>query len=114
MTPTPSEMPPSGDPIEVALFAAELGGSAPELDLHGLPADEAAREIDLFVNFEFAGKPRLDFKVVKIIHGRGAGVLRQAAINYLKKSPFVQRFRDAQDPTQTNGVIYAVLKPNRK
>ncbi|GEM_PF-574137 len=114
MTPTPSEMPPSSDPVEIAMFAAELGGSAPELDLHGLPPDEAVRELDMFVNLEFAGKPRRDLKVIKIVHGRGGGVLRNAVMKFLKTCPFVKRFRDAQDPAQTNGVIYAALSPNKK
>lgn len=114
MTPIPSETSPSADSTEVALFAAELGGSSPVLDLHGLPPDEAERELDLFVNLEFAGPERRDLKVIKIIHGRGAGILRNTVIKYLKDSQFVEKFRDAQDPAQTNGVIYVALLPNKK
>ena len=114
MTPTPSDMPPASDPTETALFAAELGGAVPAIDLHGLPADEAVRELDLFLNHEFAGRPRREVKAVKIVHGRGTGVLRDAVVKHLKSSKLVARFRDAEDPTQTNGVIYAALGPNTK
>jgi len=102
------------DPIESALFAADLGGQAPELDLHGLPPEQALDELRAFVNHEFADPPRLEIKIIKIIHGRGTGRLQRQAEEYLRAEPVVLRFRGSQAPGQANAVTLAALAPNKK
>ncbi len=97
---------------ESAVFAAELGGQVPEVDLHGLLVDQALDELDVFINHEFAYPPRVAIKVVKIIHGRGKGKLQKAVAGYLKKSKLVKYSRDSQTPAQAGAVMYAVLYPS--
>lgn len=104
------ESPPLSEPVqtnphESAIFAAELG-EAPEIDLHGESVDVAVRLLDAFVNHEFVAGT----DVVKIIHGRGEGKLRNAIHEYLKtQTELVAYFRDAQSKKQQGGVTYAAL-----
>jgi len=102
------------DPIESALFAADLGDQAHELDLHGLSPEQALDELRAFVNHEFTDPPRLEIKVVKIIHGRGTGRLQRQVEEYLASEPVVLRFRGSQAPGQANAVTLAALAPNKR
>jgi len=109
------ENPSSGEPVvdayEASIFAAELGGETPELDLHGMNVDDAIREIDRYINHEaLAGT-----EVVKIIHGRGTGKLRAEIHKYLRgQTELVARFRDSNAPGEMGGATYAVLHRLRK
>lgn len=108
-------LPEKTDPIETAIFAAELSPDTPNVDLHELDVHMALDVLGNFLHKQFGGLPRKDTKVVKIIHGRGEGGLQQAVADYLTRSKkFVVRFRTSDDPTQANGVTYAVLAPNKK
>jgi dsDNA-specific endonuclease/ATPase MutS2 len=98
------QAPEPRDPWETAIFAAELG-HAPQIDLHGMPSHEALGELERFLNHEFLAGT----EVVKIIHGRGRGILRQAIRKALKEHELVARFRDADNPAQKGGVTYAAL-----
>ena len=89
---------------EAAVFAAELGESV-SLDLHGMPVDDAVRELDAFLNHEIM----TGTDVVKIIHGRGEERLRRAVEKYLKANPLVEYSRGSQAPAQAGAVTYAVL-----
>ncbi|MDD5725974.1 MAG: Smr/MutS family protein [Patescibacteria group bacterium] len=103
------------DPIEIALLAAELDNKTPEIDLHELNTRIAIDALGNFLNKEFVGVPRRDVKVVKVIHGRGSGVLQGLVADYLNKAKkFVVRFRTSSDPYEANGVTYVVLAPNKK
>jgi DNA mismatch repair protein MutS2 len=92
--------------IESKIFAAELGSGAPEIDLHDSSDTEGGvRELDQFLNHEFVNGE----EVVKIIHGRGTGKMRQAVHDYLKTVSFVETFRDSESPSGIMGVTFAVL-----
>jgi len=108
----------SSNLIETAFFAAEIGGQAPNIDLHGLDKDEALALTLAFLHHEFIEPPdRRQVKIVKIKHGRGNGILRQTLIKYLsdkKQAPFIERFRDSEDIGQTNAVLWVALAPNKK
>lgn len=59
-----------------------------ELDLHSLTRVEALVQLDAFLNASFlAGRSRL-----KIIHGKGSGVLREAVRQSLKEHPLVDAY----------------------
>lgn len=113
-------MPEQVDPIEMAIFAAELSPDTPSIDLHGLEPRLAIDVMGNFLHKEFSKGQRREAKVVKIIHGRGSGALQTDVNKYLtaitgsKPEQFVIRFRTSENPTQANGVTYAVLAPNRK
>jgi dsDNA-specific endonuclease/ATPase MutS2 len=47
---------------------------------------------------------------VRIIHGKGEGVLRQIVHSYLKRCPYVKEFRTASDASSW-GVTLAILEP---
>lgn len=91
--------------IESALFSAELG-DAPTLDLHGQSVNVAIDMLSDFINHEFMeGSP-----VIKIIHGRGSGVLRKAVHAWLNsQKTLVAQFRDAQTPDASGGVTVVAL-----
>jgi dsDNA-specific endonuclease/ATPase MutS2 len=107
------EKPP--DPIEIAFFAAELSDDTPSVDLHDLNPKLAIDALGNFLHKEFINSPRLDYKVVKVIHGRGSGTLQKMVADYLVKSKkFVVKFRTSNDPKQMNGVMLVALAPNKK
>ena len=63
--------------------------SAVELDLRGMRAEEALIEVE-----EFLDKALRDgLSSVRIIHGKGTGVLRQAVRELLEHHPLARRFR---------------------
>ena len=60
-----------------------------ELDLHSFTVEEALPELDQYLNNAFmAGHSE-----VRIVHGKGAGILRQAVNRELKRHPLVRSFR---------------------
>lgn len=115
-------MPEQVDPIEMAIYAAEMSPDTPRVDLHEMRVDEAIREADAFLNHEFAGRSRKEIKVVKIIHGRGKGVLAKAIADYLEEiianprpeKRIIQKYQTSKDPSQANAVTLVVLAPNKK
>ena len=50
---------------------------------------------------------------IRIIHGKGQGVLRQIVHSYLKECPFVKEFRSATDASSW-GATSAILEPMEK
>ena len=105
---------PDQNQAELAIYAAELGGEAPMMDLHGMDKNQALQVIDSFLNHEFANGKRRDIKAIKIVHGRGEGKLREAIIKHLKTLKFVERFRNSEDLRQADAVIWVALAPNVK
>ena len=68
-----------------------LGASpAPdEIDLHGLTVDEALPKLDSFLHKAF----RAGYYQVRIIHGKGSGILRREVDRYLSNHPLVRSHR---------------------
>ncbi|MDD4875947.1 MAG: Smr/MutS family protein [Dehalococcoidales bacterium] len=62
-----------------------------ELDLHRLTVDEAIPKLDQFLNAAFRG----GLYRVRIIHGKGTGVLRQEVSRYLSGHPLVKSHNPA-------------------
>jgi DNA mismatch repair protein MutS2 len=101
-----TQMETAASVAESKIFGAELSGNAPSVDLHGLDTDAGVHELDLFLHSAFM---RSD-DVVKIIHGRGTGKMREAIQAFLSTQELVERFRDSHNPTEMAGVTYVVLK----
>ena len=60
-----------------------------ELDLHRLTVDEAMPLLHDYLDSAcLAG-----LRQVRIVHGKGSGVLRQAVVRELKKQPVVRSYR---------------------
>lgn len=98
--------PPADASYETIAWAAELGDSVPTIDLHGLDAEEAVRQVDQTINHAFMQRE----DAVKIIHGKGEGTLRAAVRDFLAtQTELVAYFRSAQSPGQEQAMTVAVL-----
>ncbi len=76
-----------------------------EIDLRHMRAEEALRDLEKFVDDAvLAGLPTL-----RILHGKGEGILRKCTQDYLKKHPAVASFRDADPADGGAGVTVAEL-----
>jgi DNA mismatch repair protein MutS2 len=69
-------------------LGAELGADVPEADLHGLSRSEAAHEIERLIQGAFMRSER----VVRIVHGRGDGILRELVKETLERHPNVRSY----------------------
>jgi DNA-nicking Smr family endonuclease len=56
-----------------------------ELDLHGMTVDEALPLIDDFIHRAFTS----GYFTVRIVHGKGSGILRREVDRYLSSHPLV-------------------------
>ncbi|MBE3576546.1 MAG: endonuclease MutS2 [Limnochordales bacterium] len=76
-----------------------------ELDLRGERVEEACAKLDKYLDQAvLAGLPW-----VRVIHGKGTGMLRQAVQQYLQKDPRVTRFRLGEPGEGGSGVTIAWL-----
>ena len=62
---------------------------SPELDLRGMDALEAAAVLEIFLDNAL----RANLQQVRIIHGKGTGVLRKTVQDELRRSKHVKKFR---------------------
>ncbi len=77
-----------------------------EIDIRGFTGDEAALELDRFIdNSVMAG-----LSTVWIIHGKGTGALKKAVREYLKNNQSVKNFRSGVYGEGEDGVTVAELK----
>lgn len=77
-----------------------------ELDLRGMASDEAVMEVERFIdNAVLSG-----IEVVRIIHGKGTGVLRKAVQDELKRNKSVRTYRLGVFGEGESGVTIAELK----
>ncbi|MBD3251580.1 hypothetical protein GF380_03975 [Candidatus Uhrbacteria bacterium] len=98
--------PQEPDPKESSAFAAELSDDTRKVDLHDLRPDEIHHELNRTINQAFmAGED-----AVKIIHGRGTGIMKERVVQYLKTNPLVQYYRTAQGTGQIGGAMIVVLE----
>ena len=83
--------------ISVSLSSDSEGANVPtEINVIGRTVDDAAREVERFVDRAFlAGLPR-----VRIVHGSGMGILRKALRQLLQQHPHVE---SVAEPPQNEG-----------
>ena len=78
-----------------------------ELDLHTFSPREIASLLDEYLaECAFAGK-----HVVRIVHGKGTGTLRETVHAWLRKSPRVAGFRMGDEHAGGWGATLVTLKP---
>jgi DNA mismatch repair protein MutS2 len=77
-----------------------------EIDLRGMDSLEAVAVMERFVDEAM----RSNLQTVRIIHGKGTGVLRAAVQQSLKKNKFVKKFRLGQYGEGEDGVTIAELR----
>ncbi len=61
------------------------------IDLHGLDSDEALFELDKFINESIMNNN----DIIKVIHGKGRGVLKNKIYEYLSESVLVKKYENA-------------------
>ncbi len=76
-------------------------------DLHSV----RPREVRAVVEEYLHEARRLGFRSVRIIHGKGVGVQREAVRTVLAKTPFVEHFADAPPEAGGWGATIAHLSP---
>ena len=77
-----------------------------EIDLRGETADEAIGELGLFIDKCVLN----NIEEIRIIHGKGTGVLRTAVTDYLKSHPNISEYRLGKYGEGENGVTIAKIK----
>jgi hypothetical protein len=79
-------------------------------DLHSIPP----REVRAVVEEYLREARRKGFPVVRIIHGKGAGVQREIVRSALARTPFVEHFADAPPEAGGWGATVAHLRVGRQ
>lgn len=77
-------------PVRGLDMRAKIADFSPNLDLRGARAEEALGKIDAFIDDALL----LGQKELRIIHGKGNGVLRQVVREQLRKYPIIKDARD--------------------
>ena len=77
-----------------------------DLSLRGIRVEEALDMLEKYLDSAALG----GLSSVCIIHGHGAGVLKEAVRTYLKDSPYVKNFRPGQQGEGADGVTIVELK----
>jgi len=76
-----------------------------ELDLHRLTVDEALPKIDEFLNDTYCA----GLHYVRIVHGKGSGVLRREVGRYLATHPLVKSYHTADRYNGSIGATEVIL-----
>lgn len=84
-----SEFEPDADPIRIPVTDV--------FDLHSIPPRDVKAAVEGYLEEAY----RLEFRALRIIHGRGIGVQRETVRKVLARTPFVIDFRDA--PAEAGG-----------
>ena len=77
----------------------------PEVDLRGMDSVEAICVLERYLDEAM----RSNLKQVRIIHGKGTGVLRKAVHENLKRSKYVKKYRLGVYGEGEDGVTIAEL-----
>ena len=79
-----------------------------ELDLRGQVTEEALHELDQYLDQAFLAH----LPWVRIIHGKGSGVLRQVIREELRQHPLISSYRAGDEGEGGEGVTVAKLAVN--
>jgi DNA mismatch repair protein MutS2 len=91
---------------------AEAAAPAPliareaQVDVRGLRAEEALREVELFLDRSYAEGQA----TVRILHGHGTGALKKALREALQGSPYVATFRPGEAHEGGDGVTLVAMR----
>lgn len=85
---------------------ASAADFSPEVDVRGMRTEDALRQLELVLDRAvMIGYPSL-----KILHGKGDGILRRFIRDYLKKYSHVSHFEDEHADRGGDGVTYAYIQ----
>ncbi len=77
-----------------------------ELDIRGMASDEAIMELDSYIDNAIVS----GLETIRIIHGKGTGVLRQSVQSHLRTHKAIKSYRLGTFGEGENGVTIAELK----
>jgi DNA mismatch repair protein MutS2 len=77
----------------------------PELDVRGMRTEDALQKIELVLDRAVM----IGYPTLKIIHGKGDGILRKFIRDYLRKYNHVSRFEDEHADRGGDGITYAYI-----
>jgi len=101
-----TEKKPQGRVTQTGVTSRAQRSAKTEVDLRGLDAEQAIIELDAFLDGAvLSGVPS-----VRIIHGKGTGVLRAAVAQRLRRHKAIKSFRLGVYGEGENGVTIAELK----
>ncbi len=102
----PRQQSKKGKAIVNANFDERRQKFKPEIDVRGKRADEALSIVTDFID----DATLVSFKQVKILHGKGNGILRQLIRDYLKTLSEVKSISDAHADAGGTGITIVELK----
>lgn len=88
------------------LKMSKTASISPEINLIGMTADEAIITLDKYIDDAFLAH----ISPVRVVHGKGSGVLRNAVHNYLKRQKHVKSFRSGSFGEGDYGVTIVEFK----
>lgn len=83
----------------------EIAQFRPEIDIRGYRGEDALYEIEKYLDKALM----MGFSNLKIIHGKGDGILRKLIRDYLRKYPQVVRMEDEHADRGGDGITYVYL-----
>ncbi|MCC2598406.1 endonuclease MutS2 [Sphingobacterium sp. FBM7-1] len=88
------------------ISTASAADFQPELDVRGMRTDDALRQLETVLDRAvMIGYPSL-----KILHGKGDGILRKFIRDYLRKYSHVSHFEDEHADRGGDGITYAYIE----
>jgi len=90
---------------QTGISSESIADFHPEVDVRGMRTEDALQKIELVLDRAvMIGYPSL-----KIIHGKGDGILRKFIRDYLRKYNHVSRFEDEHADRGGDGITYAYI-----
>ena len=77
----------------------------PDIDIRGQRAEEALSNIQAFIDEAIM----LNVHELRILHGKGNGILKEVIRNFLKADPIVRSFRDEHVQFGGSGITIVEL-----
>lgn len=85
---------------------SDLAGFSPEIDVRGMRGEDALNAIERLLDRALM----MGYNNLKILHGKGDGILRKLIREYLRKYNHVDRMEDEHADRGGDGITYVYLK----
>ncbi len=99
------EVPKSVKRANAAASSSDIAGFYPEIDVRGKRTEQAIQEIEKYLDRAIM----MGFPSLKIIHGKGDGILRKMIRDYLRKYTEVNRMEDEHADRGGDGITNVYL-----
>jgi DNA mismatch repair protein MutS2 len=93
-------------PAPGAIVAPDFEGTGSQVDVRGYEADDAVRAVERFIEDAAVG----GHQIVRIIHGKGKGILREQMKRFLSHNQLVKEFRLGEMGEGGTGVTIVTLE----